>query len=58
MRVLVSKDRDLSSYFDQINKKNFNDTSLKEILFDNYRAQANKWKQSGQIRLEIFFRFL
>ena len=58
MRVLTSKDGDLSSAFDKINENNINDTSLKEILIDNHTLQANKGKIVGQLPLEHIFGFL
>ena len=52
MRVLTSKDGDLSSYFDNIHEKTINDTSLKEILIDNQPTQANKGIKTVQLRIK------
>ena len=57
MRVLTYKVGDLSSYFDELNENNINDTSLEEILLGNHTTRANKGKISGQSRLEHFFGF-
>ena len=51
MRVLTSKDADLSSYFDKVNKIN------KEILLNKHTIQANKGKVFGQLALEHIFGF-
>ena len=57
MRLLTSKDGDLSTCFDKINENNINDTSLKEILIDNHTVQANKGKIVGHLPLEHIFGF-
>ena len=59
MRLLTSRDGDLSSFFDKINKNDINDTSLRETLIDKLTTQANKGKFSGQLRLDhisVYFR--
>ena len=48
MRVL-SKDGDVTTFFDKSNENDFNNKSLKEILIDNHTKQANKRKLSGQM---------
>ena len=52
MRVLTSKDADLSSYFDKVNDK-----INKEILLNKHTIQANKGKVFGQLALEHIFGF-
>ena len=60
MRVLTSKDGDLLSQFDNINKDNgdadFDSTSLKKMLINNHDL-ANKRKIKGQLPLEQIFGF-
>ena len=48
MRVLTSRVGDLSSYFDKINEK----------FFDNHTTQANKGGISAQLKLKHVFGFL
>ena len=48
---------DFSSSFDKINKGNFFDTTLTEILIDNHTIQANKRKIFDQLPSEYFFGF-
>ena len=47
VRMLISKDSDLSSCFDQSIENNIGDTSLKKILTDNHKTQSEKRKQQG-----------
>ena len=53
MRVLTSKDGDLVSYFDNINETQIIDTSLKQILINNYTVAANKGKKFGHFLLAV-----
>ena len=57
MRLLTSKDGDLSTCFDKVNENNINNTSLKEILIDNHTVRANNCKIVGQLPLEHIFGF-
>ena len=58
-RALTSKDDDLLSHFDEINKKNtladFNSTPFKQMLIDNLTEAANKSKNKGHPPLEHKF---
>ena len=58
IRLLISKDSGLSSYYDETNETFVNDISLKEIPIDGHTTQANKGKTSGQLPLEHNFRIL
>ena len=42
MRVLISRGGDLSTNFDETTEQKIYKTSLKEVLHDNHRKQANK----------------
>ena len=57
MRLLTSKDKDLSSYFAEIKGKNFIDTLWKQILIDIDKTQANKQKILGILQFQQFFEF-
>ena len=57
MRLLTSKNGDLSSYFDKNGESVINDDNpLKKILINNH-AEANKGKIKGQLPLEHIFGF-
>ena len=58
MRVLTSKDRDLLSYFEEVNETpgEINKTFLKHMLIDNH-AEANRGKYKGQLTLNIYLAF-
>ena len=58
MRLLTSKDGDLSSYFDKNGESVLDDTNpLKQILINNHAAEANKGKIEGHLPLEHIFGF-
>ena len=58
MRMLTSKDGDLSSYFDKNGESVLdNDNPLKKILINNHAADANKGRIKGQLALEHIFGF-
>ena len=58
MRLLTSKDNDLSSYFDKNGESVLDDTNLlKKNLINNHAAEANKGKIKGQLALEHIFGF-
>ena len=58
MRLLTSKDSDLSSYFDKNGEAVINDdNSLKKILINNHDVAANKGKIRGHLALEYRFGF-
>ena len=58
MRLLTSKDGDLSSYFDKKGESVIdNDNPLKRILINNHAQEANKGKIKGQLALEHIFGF-
>ena len=61
MRVLTSKDGDLSTQVDGINEGNtyadFDSTSLREMLIDIYGADADRGKIRGNLPLERIFGF-
>ena len=58
MRMLTSKDGDLSSYFDKNGESVLdNDNPLKKILINNHAVEANKGKIKGQLALEHIFGF-
>ena len=58
MRLLTSKDSDLSSYFDKYGETVIdNDNPLKKILIDNHAQEANKGKLKGHLALENIFGF-
>ena len=58
MRLLTSKDGDLSSYFDKNGEPIIdNDNPLKKILINNHAQEANKGKFKGQLALEHIFGF-
>ena len=58
MRILTSKDADLSSYFDKYGETVLdNDNSLKQILINNHAEEANKGKIKGHLALENIFGF-
>ena len=58
MRMITSKDSDLSSYFDK-NRESVldNDNPLKKILINNHPQEVNKGKIKGQLALEHIFGF-
>ena len=58
MRLLTSKDSDLSSCFDKNAEKPLKDNNpLKQILINNYADEVNKGKIKGQLPLEHIFGF-
>ena len=58
MRLLTSKDSDLSSYFDKNGESVIdNDNPLKKILINNHAQEANKGKLKGHLVLENMFGF-
>ena len=58
MRMLTSKDGDLSSYFDKNGESVLdNDNPLKKILINNHAVDANKGRIKGQLALEHIFGF-
>ena len=58
MRMLTSKDGDLSSYFDKNGESVLdNDNPLKKILINNHAVEANKGRIKGQLALEHVFGF-
>ena len=58
MRLLTSKDSDLSSCFDKNAEKALNNNNpSKEILINNHAEEKNKGKIKGQLPLEHIFGF-
>ena len=60
MRVVISKDSDLSSYFDKLAEIAFRDDGnniLKQLLIINHEDGANKGKIKGQLTVEHVFGF-
>ena len=58
MRLLTSKDSDLSSYFDKNGESVIDDNiPLKRILIKNHAVEANKGRIKGQLPLEHIFGF-
>ena len=58
LRLLTSKDGDLSSYFDKNGESVIDDNNpLKRILINNHVVEANKGKIKGQLPLEQIFGF-
>ena len=58
MRLLTSKDADLSSYFDKNGESVIdNDNPLKQILINNHTVDANKGRVKGHLALENIFGF-
>ena len=58
MRLLTSKDSDLSSYFDKDGESVINDNNpLKKILINNHAQEVNKGKIKGHLALEHIFGF-
>ena len=58
MRLLTSKDGDLSSYFDKNGEAVIDDNNpLKRILINNHAVELNKGKIKGQLALEHIFAF-
>ena len=58
MRMITSKDDDLSSYFDKNGESVLdNDNPLKKILINNHPQEVNKGKIKGQLALEHIFGF-
>ena len=58
MRLLTSKDNDLSSFFDKNGEAVIKDNNpLKQILINNHALEANKGKVKGQLALEHIFGF-
>ena len=58
MRLLTSKDGDLSSYFDKNGEAVINDNNpLKKVLINNHAVDANKGKIKGHLALEHIFGF-
>ena len=58
MRLLTSKDSDISSYFDKNGESVLdNDNPLKRILINNHPQEVNKGKIKGHLALEHIFGF-
>ena len=58
MRLLTSKDGDLSSYFDKNGEAVMdNNNSLKQMLINNLSEAVNKDKIKGQLALSVIFGF-
>ena len=58
MRLLTSKDGDLSSYFDKNGETVINDNNpLKQILINNHAVDSNKGRFKGHLALENIFGF-
>ena len=58
MRLLTSKDGDLSSYFEKNGEAVINnDNPLKQILINNHAVEVNKGKIKGHLALEHIFGF-
>ena len=58
MRLITSKDGDLSSYFEKnVESVLDNDNHLKQILIVNHAEDVNKGKIKGQLALEHIFGF-
>ena len=58
MRLLTSKDSDLSSYFDKDGESVINnDNPLKKILINNHAQEVKKGKIKGHLALEHIFGF-
>ena len=58
VRLIASKDVDLSSYFDKNGETVLdNNNPLKQILFNNHPQEVNKGKIKGQLALEHIFGF-
>ena len=58
LRLLTSKDGDLSSYFDKNDESVIDDKNpLKRILINNHAVEANKGRIKGQLSLEHIFGF-
>ena len=58
LRLLTSKDGDLSSYFDKNGESVLdNDNPLKQILINNHAQEYNKSKVKGVLALEHIFGF-
>ena len=58
MRLITSKDSDLSTYFDKNGESVLDDTNpLKQILINNHAVEANKGRIKGHLALEHIFGF-
>ena len=58
MRLLTSKNADLSSYFDKDGESVIDDNNpSKQILINNHPVEANKGKIKGQLPLQNIFGF-
>ena len=58
MRLLTSKDSDLSSCFDKNGERELDDKNpLKQVLINNHAEEVNKGKIKGQLSSEHKFRF-
>ena len=58
MRLLTSKDGDLSSYLDKNGESVLNnDNPLKQILINNHAVEASKGRIKGQLELQHIFGF-
>ena len=60
MTVLKGKDGDLASYFDKIENETEAgkfDSTLKRILINNLKTEANKQKINDQLPLKVVLRF-
>ena len=59
MRLLTSKNSDLSSCFDKNGEKALdNNNPLKQILFRNHAEEVNEGKTKGQLPLNIYLDFV
>ena len=57
MRLLTSKDGDLSSYFDKNGESVLdNDNPLKQILISNHAQEVNKGRAKGQLTFKKTFK--
>ena len=56
MRLLTSKDSDLSSFFDKSGEGALNDDCLLKRILINRHIGANKGKYKGKLELELIFR--
>ena len=57
MRLITSKDEDLSSCSRKKNENEIDNTSFKQIVINNHEIYANKGKIKGQLPLEHIFSF-
>ena len=57
MRLITSKNGDSLSCVDKVNETNIDNTSLKQLLNNNYDVAVNKSKIKGQLPLEHIIGF-